>query len=208
MTPATEIASLSTTLASDALDELGLRDQTLGPRLRALSGGPFFGAALPVTVVPRDEWAAPADGLLDVIDAVRRGDVLVLACTHDLRAACWGELLARAALARGATGLVTSGHVRDLHALRNLPFAVVAAGTAPARPDGRLDAIDIGRPVRIDDVDATRGDLVVSDEDGVVLVPAVHLNDVLERIHRRNGDEERIRTRVSSGESLRAAVSG
>lgn len=202
-----ELRGLSTTLASDALDDLDLRRQVLGPHLRRISGGAFHGPALPVTIVARGDNAAPAVGLLDVIAAISPGDVPVLACPDHGRAACWGELLARAAQARGAAGLVTTGLVRDAQALDDLTFAVVAAGAHPVRPDGRLDAVDIGRTVHVDGVEVRRGDIVLADADGVVVVPRTRLDAVRDQVEQRRRREAVVRSRLSTGAALHDALS-
>jgi regulator of RNase E activity RraA len=202
-----EPRGLSTTLASDALDDLDVRGRVLGPHLHPISGGPFQGPALPVTMVARDDRTARADGLLDVVAAIKPGDVLVLACPADPRAACWGELLARAAQSRGAAALVTTGLVRDARALAELSFAVVAAGTHPVRPDGRLDAVDVGRAVTVDGVRIDRGDVILGDEDGVVVVPADHHDAVCARVEQRRRREAVIRSRLSTGAGLGEALS-
>lgn len=196
---------LTAALASDALDELGLGRHVLGARQRQVAGRPFTGRALPATVVVDEGRLGEADGLLDVVEAIRAGDAVVLACAQACTSACWGELLTRAAIASGAVGLVTSGHVRDTAVLRALGWPVIAAGSLPARPDGRVNIVDIGRPASIDGVAVAPGDLVVADEDGVVIVPSEHVDAVLERAGRRRALEGAVRERVSAGVSLRAA---
>jgi regulator of RNase E activity RraA len=89
---------------------------------------------------------------------------------EDFAGACWGGRLSAAAGARGAAGVVVLGRVRDVPTLQAGPLGVVALGVAPHRSEaagsGRVDA-----PLRLPDVVVAPGDVVVSDENGIAIVP-------------------------------------
>ncbi len=69
------------------------------------------------------------------------------------------------------------------------------------RPDGKGS---VGEPITVGGVEICRGDLVVGDEDGVVVVPADRQADVVAAGLRRQADERHIIARVRGGESTLA----
>jgi regulator of RNase E activity RraA len=194
-------------LLADALDALGLRTQCLGPGIAPLDpGSRIAGRALPVAVRPAAAVPAePYEGLLAMLEAVRPGDVVVVATGRSDRAAVWGELTSSSCVARGAAGLVTDGRCRDVEQVRALGFPVAARGTSPLDVDGRGEFGPHGVRVEIDGVSIAPGDLVVADVDGVVVVPAAVAPDVLRRAAEKARGEEELRLAVLGGEPIGAA---
>lgn len=139
------------------------------------------------------------------IYAADPGDVLVAnvgAAPESLEYGYWGEVMAVAALRRGIAGLVITGGVRDCDQLAALGFptfapAVCLAGTRKDRDGAGV----IGEPVRVGSVDVTRGDLVLGDADGVVVIPAALAMVALQRAREREADERLIFDRLAAGES-------
>lgn len=175
--PDPEFASLRETLRSplvaDALDGLGYRNQALGPGLAALEPDTvLIGNAFPVETVAADAVPeVPYVGLLAALDAVGSDDVFVISSGGAPGAALWGELLSTACVAAGAAGVVCDGYVRDTAAVRRLGFACFSRGTVPTDINGRFEVVSHGGPLVVDGIAIRRGDLVVADADGVVVVP-------------------------------------
>lgn len=115
------------------------------------------------------------------IYAASPGDVLVVhvEATGPDEYGYVGEIMAEAAKARGLAGLVIDGCVRDAGPLLPVGFPVYACGLSIRGTDKRphphplVDEIDFGSCV------VRRGDLIVGDDDGVVVVPADEVGDVL-----------------------------
>ena len=97
---------LYTAVISDALDELGYRDQALREFLRPISGDePFVGWARTISCV--DVYHVPEDPYareIEAVDSILPGEVVVVSTAGSLQNAPWGELLSTAAQARGARG--------------------------------------------------------------------------------------------------------
>jgi 4-hydroxy-4-methyl-2-oxoglutarate aldolase len=90
----------------------------------------------------------------------------------------WGEVLTTAAESRGIVGLVIGGSVRDVAALEAHRFPVFSTGVAlPGATKERRGAI--GGWAEIGDVTVHTGDWLVGDADGVTVIPAARLDDVL-----------------------------
>jgi len=166
---------LGSALLSDALDELGRREQCLRAGLAPLVAGvAISGRALPLTLVrPEAIPAVHYAGLLRGMDAIGPGDVVVLSGAAAAGGvALWGELLSTMAGARGAAGAVCDGGVRDVARIRALGFPVFARETVPLDIHGRLEVVAHDAPIVVAGVAVAPGDLVVADDDGVVVVPA------------------------------------
>lgn len=113
----------------------------------------------------------------------------------------WGEVMAAAAQQRGIAGLVINGGVRDGEQLKNRRFPTFAqslciGGTAKD-PHG---SGAIGSPVRLGRVTINRGDLVVGDTDGVVVIPAGRAQQALLDARGREDAEQQIFERLAAGE--------
>jgi 4-hydroxy-4-methyl-2-oxoglutarate aldolase len=110
----------------------------------------------------------------------------------------WGEVLAVAAQCRGLLGLLIDGGVRDVDEQRALGFPVFSrnncvGGTRKHYPG------DLGAPVSIGGVVVRTGDLVVGDNDGVVVIPATHVERVLADADARVEKEREIIAALHAG---------
>lgn len=181
-------------LGAATVYEASKLDCALPATLRpAWPGAAIAGPALPVRTAPGDNLP-----LHLVLELARPGDVLVVdgrgvACGY------WGEVLTVAAQQRGVAGLVIDGGVRDVEQLAELRFPVFSSviaipGTVKSDPGA------LGEPLTIGTVTIHRGDVVVADTDGVVVVPASSTEDVLAASRRRHEAERGYLERIRSGE--------
>ena len=115
------------------------------------------------------------------------GSALVVAADPPERG-YWGEVLTTGAEARGITGLVIDGGVRDVAALEAHRFPVFSALIA-LQGAVKVAGGEIGGVARVGDVDVATGDWVVCDRDGVTVVPAAALSEVVERGRARAAKE-------------------
>jgi regulator of RNase E activity RraA len=65
--------------------------------------------------------------------------------------------------------------------------------------------IDIGGPVSCGGVRVESGDYVFGDRDGIVVIPAAHLDQVLERALAKTGAESEMRAALRDGMGVVAA---
>lgn len=98
------------------------------------------------------------------------GAVLVVDGGGSLRSALVGDIIAGIAVERAWAGLVIFGVVRDSVALNALDLGIKALGTNP-RKSGKSGAGQVGQVVEIGGISIAPGQVVVSDEDGVVVLP-------------------------------------
>jgi regulator of RNase E activity RraA len=196
---------LRTAVVSDCLDQVGIRDNAMAPRLRPLyPSARLAGFAMPiqlelVTAVPADQslWYK---GELDAIDSLQPGEVVVVStCAGPI----WGELLATAARARGAVGIVADAGVRDTVQLIEMDFPTFTPLVLPTDGLGRADVTAYRLPVRCGDVVVAPGDIIVADNDGVVVVPIATAAEVLELAEAKSSAEDLVRRELSRGDSVR-----
>lgn len=175
--PATDFTAalepLYSAVLCDVLDSLGYRHQALAVHIRPLTpakkicGRVFPAQARATFKIP----AKPYELEIAAVDALVRGDVLVVDAADDQSCAFWGELLTTACLAKGARGVVMSACTRDMWKIRELNFPVYGIGWHPGDSKGRVDVVTLGEPITIGGVRAKLGDWVLGDEDGVVIIP-------------------------------------
>jgi len=116
----------------------------------------------------------------EAVEATQPGEVLVIDSRNDISAASGGDMLMTRLMRRGASAAVTDGAWRDGVALSELPFPTYArANTATTRP-ASFRAADMQVPIGCCGVAVYPGDVIVSDGNGVVVVPR-SIADVLAR---------------------------
>lgn len=100
------------------------------------------------------------------------GRVLVVDGGGSLRCALVGDKVAGLAAANGWAGLVLNCCVRDVEAIAKLPLGIKALGTNP-RPSGKTGAGELDVVVSFGGAEFRPGDVLYSDEDGILVLPGV-----------------------------------
>lgn len=188
-------------MVSDALDTLGLRKQCLpGEISTILPGQSVAGPAFVLTTIASD---APVDppyqGLLEALDAVPAGAVVVIDSAGRDDVAVWGEILSNICEHRQAAGAICSGRVRDIVQVRELRFPVFARGTTPQDIDGRVEVVGHALPITIGGVTIHPGDVLVADDDGIVVVPRLMIDAVVALVAEKTAKETGFLSDVRSG---------
>jgi 4-hydroxy-4-methyl-2-oxoglutarate aldolase len=199
-------AKLYSAVLSDVLDQLGYRHQVLPPQIRPLDDALVL-AGRARTALYRDVYHVPRGHNpyaleIALIDDLQPGDVPVLGCGGSDRIAPWGELLTTASSARGATGCVTDGLVRDIKRIRELHFPVFHGGIGPLDSKGRGEVAAIDVPIECAGVTVNPGDLVFGDADGVLVVPQPVVKQALTQALEKIEGEDRTRAELERGARL------
>ncbi len=121
----------------------------------------------------------PGDNLMlhAAIYRAEPGSVIVVE-SGDLDYALAGGNVCAVAQRRGIAGFVLDGLIRDLGEVRDSGFPVFARGVIP-KPGAKTQVTELVTPVRCGGVRVTPADLVVADEDGVVVIPKDHQEEIL-----------------------------
>ena len=196
---------LYTGALTDVLDELGEHGRTLPPNLLPLREGMrLAGPAFPVEGVPAVQLDRDASirGILKMLGEVTAHHVVVYQ-THDeaCTAAHLGELSVVALRARGCAGAVIDGGCRDTEEILGQEFPVFCRYTTPADAVPRWRIEHWNAPVTIGSVRVEPGSYLVADRDGIVVIPAALLDDVLARAEEVVATENEIRESVREGVS-------
>lgn len=173
--------NLYTAVVSDALDQLGFRNQVMREYLRPVYAGAAC-AGWARTVSCSDVYHVSEEPYkieIEAVDSLQPGEVAVIGTQKSLRNAPWGELLSTAAKARGARGAVVDGLIRDIRKIESIGFPVFAAGMKPVDSMGRGIVTAYNLPVDCGEVIVHPGDLIFADFDGIVAIPAAAIEHTI-----------------------------
>jgi 4-hydroxy-4-methyl-2-oxoglutarate aldolase len=195
----------SSAIVADALDALGWREQVVDPRVQPVfHGARLVGRAFPVLVVDDDETPAePYAGEMDALAAMMPGEVGMYSVTGGNRAAAWGELFSCGAIGRGAVGALVDGCIRDVRQIEELGFPVFAAGRSPLDTLARARVAEFGNPIDFAGKRVERGDVVVADADGIVIVPQDLVDEVATFVASKHVLERAARDDLMAGADIR-----
>ena len=169
---------LATTNLADALDKVGIRGAVIG--IRPMYDCPkIVGRAVTIKITAAGMAKAKYHLGVRAIDAAQAGDVILIDNRGDLYNNCWGEILSMGAKMKGIAGVVVDGAARDIDACQEFGFPVYARGTVPLTARGRVMEESFNEVVRVGDVQARPGDILVADINGVVVIPVEKLDGVL-----------------------------
>jgi 4-hydroxy-4-methyl-2-oxoglutarate aldolase len=150
-------------------------------------------------------WTArcePGDNLaihVAVAEAAE-GRAIVADCSAEPERGYWGEVLTTAAEVADVAGLVIDGCVRDTTALAAHGFPVFSAGVA-LRGASKEVGGTVGVAVVVGGVEVRPADWVVGDDDGVVVVRAGEVDEVLRAATRRLDREQVVFAALKAGDT-------
>jgi 4-hydroxy-4-methyl-2-oxoglutarate aldolase len=159
-------------LGAATLGESGAR--SMRARIHAAWPGARLAApAYPVRCTTGDNL-----GIHVAVARAAAGDALVVDVGDFRELGYWGEVLTTGAKARGLSGLVIDGGVRDIAEIQGHGFPVFSSMIA-LRGAQKNKPGTVGLPIQAGGVLVEPGDWVVGDADGVVIVPERTLADVI-----------------------------
>jgi 4-hydroxy-4-methyl-2-oxoglutarate aldolase len=168
----------------------------MSARVRPVYAGAKVAApAYPVRCTPGDNLAVHV-----AVARAPHGCVLVVGVGDERERGYWGEVLTTAAEARGLAGLVIDGCVRDSAALMAHAFPVFATGLALPGATKQEEG-EVGARTVVGDVEVAAGDWIVGDADGVTVVAAADLADVLAAAQARAEKEQHLFERLRDGDT-------
>ena len=187
---------------SDGMDMVGLTNVgLLDPEITALwkdidSFSHFFcGIALTVRYVPTNRSTAPVGGedykkwrdqwytnisAEPFIDSIKSGNVIVIDNAGDKDAGSVGSNNSMVWKSKGAVGIVSAGGVRDTDEIikEKIPVYMNVLRRGRGIRPGRNELESVNKPVVIGGVLIRKGDIIVADGDGVIVVPREKASEV------------------------------
>jgi 4-hydroxy-4-methyl-2-oxoglutarate aldolase len=208
---AKRLKALYTAVVYDIMDEMGLPHQCLDLAIAPLDrsmlvAGPAYTVMAGPDMRERSEMP-PNSKLADfgVFTQMYEGCVVVVAAAGERQSGIWGELMSNASRARGATGVVIDGGIRDGRLVREIDgLGVFARYTSPIESLRRSRIHDIEVPISMtgsltSQVRVESGDWIFGDEDGVLVIPKDALDEVLAKSEEAKDIEDKVRQEVQAG---------
>jgi len=185
------LKKVSSSNVSDAMHRGGAMKgiHTVVPGLK------MAGKALTVKTMNGD-WAKA----VEAIDLADKGDILVID-TNCGNIAIWGELATWSAFTRGLGGVVIDGAVRDIDDLKEIRFPVFARYEVPDAGDPKGFG-EIGCEVVCGGLKVNKGDYIIGDDSGVVVIPQEEAQEIINRSLDVKEKENRIREEIKRGSTL------
>ena len=171
------------------------RSGLMAPYMRPLwRGSRIAGSAVTALCHPGDNWMIHV-----ACDVVKKGDILVVACSSENSDGAFGDLLATSLKALGVKGVILDIGCRDAAEITEMKFplwsrAISAKGTVKAS----IGSVNV--PVVCAGVNVKPGDVVVADDDGVVVVDRKQAIEVARLGVEREKKEAASRARLQKGE--------
>jgi 4-hydroxy-4-methyl-2-oxoglutarate aldolase len=194
--------ALYTAAIADILDRRGLTAQTLPPELLPLRRGMrVAGPAYPIKgrPAPGADYDSSLRKVLEMLGSVPAEHVSVYE-TGDRETAHLGELSVTSLKARGVAGAVIDGGCRDVDMIVAEDFPVFSRFTTPQDSTGRWELLGHGDvALEIGGVRIARGDWIVADRDGIVVIPAGVTEVVIAEAESKAATENDIRAAVRAG---------
>ena len=195
------LASCYSGAVHDVLRLMGYEHIVLPPSIKAIA--------------PGTRLAGPAWTVSGHIDRTRTRDQTLLGwCTllakapsghvvvcqpNNHEVALMGELSAQTLQARGVLGYVVDGGSRDTDLVLAQGFPVFCSFLTPADIVARWIPDRYGEPVTIGTCTITTGDYLLGDRDGVVVIPAAIVDEVVTRTEEVVATESEMRRALVSG---------
>ena len=198
-----EVASVS-----DAAEQILGRKMYMSHRMQAIFLAKFAGFALTVSL-KKDEGNKDPNalaGMMAAIDAGAKDSVYVMSVEDGADIAGMGGLMGTAMAARGYSGAVIDGGVRDVAYLRKIGFPVFATGIVPSTSVHHYRFGGAQVPVVCDGVTVNAGDIVTADSDGVVVVPRAKADAVLTLAQQMDFKEHSMYAHIEKLKSILEAV--
>lgn len=121
---------------------------------------------------------------------VKPGDVVVIDAGGHTQAACLGASMAHGLKEMGAIGVVADGYVLTAEVIRKREGIPVFSRGTVSVSRGSDHPGWINTPVICGGVIVNPGDLILADEDGVVVVPRAHAEEVISLVEGRGNERE------------------
>ncbi len=205
-----DLARASTATIQTQLFKRGLRNTFLfGLRPANPDCASFVGEAFTLRYIPAREdldvlaaFDDPHHPQRVAIEEVRPGQVLVMDCRQDPRAASGGNILMTRLKVRGAVAMVTDASIRDAPEIAQMDLPVFAAGVSATVNLSLHHAVDMQVPIGCAGVPVYPGDVLVGDAEGVVVVPRHLAAEIAAPAAEQQALEEFVLAKIESGAPL------
>lgn len=191
---------MSSSMLSDALDDLGYRDQVVKGLSPNVPDTKILGRAktLKLRKLQADEDFRGIYRALQSYRTMVPGDIILVE-NEASENAYFGELNANLAIRAGVSGVIVDGKTRDSAEVRRIGLPVFSSGFNCQDVRKRATVESINKRIMIGAVRVSPGDLVFADAEGVVIIPKKVEAEIIAETHRKMANERSILVDISMG---------
>ncbi|QIV96475.1 regulator of RNase E activity RraA [Allofrancisella inopinata] len=200
-----EFSKLTTSVVSDALDSLGIKDRVTGFSVRS-SNNTLIGFAYTVKYDLLDEDKG-FQNAGNYIDNVSQGEIILIDNAARDWCTTWGGILTRVSTLRKIGGAVVYGAVRDIEEIESSNLPVYSSHVFMASGKNRVKKVAEKCCVKMGDVLVSHGDLVFGDKNGILFIPKDKIEEVCKRARCIEETEKKIIEAIELGMGLSEARS-
>lgn len=198
---------LPTPTLYDVMDKMGFPNQALSADIKPLAPGyRIAGPALTMRGSSTSSYDGKRGSAMsyEMFRKIRKGDVIVLDTGGHKVGGPWGANTGTNAQVRGAAGIIIDGGTRDAADLIEMKFPCFCKFVTPVLSHGRFQIEAVEVPISMsgqvnERVQINPGDFIVTDDDGVVVVPGTLLEVVAELTEKAEEGEAAIRRELLKG---------
>ena len=173
-----------------ALAGQGIRNTHMAGLIPYSPGKSVAGQAVTLQFMPKREdvhWGdetnhAPERELhRSAITAARPGDIVVVDARGSMTSGIFGDMMLTSFIARGGTGVVIDGCIRDYPEVREMDLGLWLRGVTPnfhVQTDIFPHAVNV--PIACAGVFVMPGDVIVADDDGALVLPIAMADQIAE----------------------------
>jgi len=195
------LEQLDTAEISDALDSLGLCGTLEGIKPLNYSKK-CIGEAFTVQYLPYDEKPSEFKTAGNYIDEVPQNAMIIIDNQGREDCTVWGDILTHYANLHQIAGTIIHGAARDINSIKNLNYPLFARNIFMRSGKNRVRKIAHQITIEIMGVKIQPGDIAFGDDNGVVMIPQTHIDEVIKRAENIKKTEEKILESIKQGEKL------
>ncbi len=135
----------------------------------------IVGTAITVRIPPTDSTM-----VYKALTYAKPGDVLIVDMQGEKRHACWGEMTTLTAKRFGLSAVVVDGPNTDSNEIMQLDFPVFSRGRSNLTTKIQGFRGDVNVPVQCGGVVVMPGDLILANNDGILVVPSLYADKIIE----------------------------
>ncbi|KAK7204044.1 ribonuclease E inhibitor RraA/Dimethylmenaquinone methyltransferase [Myxozyma melibiosi] len=166
----------------------------------------IFGEAITVKMVDASDKTSPSLPK-HFCDYNESGKIMFISQPKGMYSACWGGLMTTRAKHLGAPGVIVDGRFRDILEQREMGFPVFARDISILGSNGFTRASEVNVPVQVkDELWIEPGDFLMGDADGVVVIPAGKVEQVVELCTERKRIDDLTFEALHNGEPIGEAI--
>ena len=197
---------ISSATWSDAMDELGIEGVLSGLPQRSGEGRcAGFAVTVQAEVRALGGFELKDFGQDRMVAAAGPTEVLMVDA-GGAEVSMMGGIVALSAFKRGIEAVIINGACRDVADIRKAGLWVASRHVTPRTGKRRVHLHSFGEPINLSGVRVRRGDLIVGDATGIVVVPRDRLDEVLAIAERVNASDTRMEGAVAAGKTLTDAA--